>query len=196
MMTEKLIVANLAVFVLCAVSPRLSYLLAMIPSLVLRGWVWQFFTYMFVHGGVSHILFNMLSLYIFGRPVERELGSSEFLLCYCVVGTLSGIFSFLVYLLLGWNVMLLGASGAIYGVLLLFAVFYPYARIYVFGIIPVRAPLLILIYFLIELYGGLFGRYGGVSHLTHLGGLLFAALYCVVRLKINPIEVFRESLRR
>ncbi len=192
-MTEKLIIANLAVFVLCAAFPRLQYRLAMIPSFVLQGWIWQPFTYMFVHGGVSHILFNMLSLYIFGRAVEHRLGSNEFLLFYLVVGFGSGVLSFLIYLLLGWNVVLVGASGAIYGVLLLFAVFYPYARIYVFGIFPVRAPVLVLLYTAIELYSEVFGAIGGVSHLTHLGGLLVSFLYCLVRLRINPIDVFRDS---
>ena len=178
-MTEKLIVANLAVFVLCAAMPRLEYYLAMIPGFVLHGWVWQLFTYMFVHGGVSHIFFNMLSLYIFGRAVEYKLGS--------------GIFSFLVYVLMGWNVILVGASGAIYGVLLLFAVFYPYARIFVFGLLPVRAPVLVVVYTAIELYSEVFGVRGGISHLTHLGGLLVAYLYCLVRLRIDPIQVFRDS---
>lgn len=192
-MTEKLIVANLAVFVLCAAIPRLEYYLAMIPGFVLHGWVWQLFTYMFVHGGVTHIFFNMLSLYIFGRAVEYKLGSNEFLLFYLAVGLGSGIFSFLVYVLMGWNVILVGASGAIYGVLLLFAVFYPYARIFVFGLLPVRAPVLVVIYTAIELYSEVFGVRGGISHLTHLGGLLVAYLYCLVRLRIDPIQVFRDS---
>lgn len=191
-MTEKLIIANVAVFVLCAAFPRLNYYLAMIPSFVLyQGWVWQFFTYMFMHGGVSHLLFNMLSLYIFGRPVERQLGSREFLFAYLVIGTLSGITSFLIYYLLGWNVMLVGASGVLYGLLLLFAVFYPRATIYVFGLLPVRAPYLVAIYAVIELFSQVAGPYGSVSHLTHLGGLFWAFVYCLVRLKIKPRNMFR-----
>src|SRR5690554_457543 len=142
--------------------PRATIYLAMIPSLVLRGWLWQFVTYMFVHSGFSHILFNMLSLYIFGSMVEKRIGSKEFLLFYLLTGTLSGVVSFVSYVLAGTNVILVGASGAIYGVLLMFAVFFPYSVIYVFGILPVRAPILVIVYALIELYSQVFGRGGNI----------------------------------
>lgn len=193
--TEKLIIVNALVYLACMIVRNLEYYLALIPGFVLEGYVWQFFTYMFVHGSVSHLFFNMLSLYIFGTVVERELGSKEFLLFYCLVGLFGGIFSFVCYYIAGVNVMLVGASGAIYGVLLLFAVFFPYARIFIFGIIPVRAPVLIILYTAIELYSQVFALGGNVAHLTHLAGLLGAYLYCLARLKINPIKVFKESLR-
>jgi membrane associated rhomboid family serine protease len=174
--------------------PRATIYLAMIPSLVLRGWVWQFVTYMFVHSGFSHILFNMLSLYIFGSMVEKRIGSKEFLLFYLLTGTLSGVVSFVSYVLAGTNVILVGASGAIYGVLLMFAVFFPYSVIYVFGILPVRAPILVIVYALIELYSQVFGRGGNIAHLAHLSGLVIAYLYCRIRMRINPIEVFKRTL--
>jgi membrane associated rhomboid family serine protease len=174
--------------------PRATIYLAMIPSLVLRGWLWQFVTYMFVHSGFSHILFNMLSLYIFGSMVEKRIGSKEFLLFYLLTGTLSGVVSFVSYVLAGTNVILVGASGAIYGVLLMFAVFFPYSVIYVFGILPVRAPILVIVYALIELYSQVFGRGGNIAHLAHLSGLVIAYLYCRIRMRINPIEVFKRTL--
>jgi len=174
--------------------PRATIYLAMIPSLVLRGWLWQFVTYMFVHSGFSHILFNMLSLYIFGSMVEKRIGSKEFLLFYLLTGTLSGVVSFISYVLAGTNVILVGASGAIYGVLLMFAVFFPYSLIYVFGILPVRAPVLVIVYALIELYSQVFGRGGNIAHLAHLSGLVIAYLYCRIRMRINPIEVFKRTL--
>lgn len=174
--------------------PRATLYLAMIPSLVLHGWVWQFLTYMFVHGSFSHLLFNMLSLYIFGSMVERRIGSKEFLLFYLLTGILSGVASFVSYMLAGTNVILVGASGAIYGVLLMFAVFFPYSVIYVFGILPVRAPILVIVYALIELYSQVFGRGGNIAHLAHLSGLVVAYLYCRIRMRINPLEVFRRTL--
>ena len=193
--TLKLVIINALVYLLTAyLYPRSAYYLAMIPSFVLQGYVWQVFTYMFVHGGFSHLLFNMLSLFIFGSMVERRVGSKEFLLFYLLTGLFSGIVSFVSYLLAGTNVILVGASGAIYGVLLMFAVFYPYARIFIFGLIPVRAPLLVVLYTVIELYSQVFGRGGNVAHLTHLSGLLFAYLYCRIRMKINPVEVFKRTL--
>ncbi len=191
--TLKLIIINVLVFFLTEyLYPRSVYYLAMIPSFVLHGYVWQFFTYMFVHGGFSHVLFNMLGLYIFGSMVERRIGSKEFLLFYLLTGTLSGIFSFVAYLLAGVNVVLVGASGALYAVMLLFAVLYPYAVVYVFGLIPMRAPLLVAVYFVIELVSQLTGLNGGVAHLTHLAGLLFAYLYCLVRLRLNPVKEWRR----
>jgi membrane associated rhomboid family serine protease len=191
--TETLIIINVLVFLLTEfIYPRSVYYLAMIPSFVLHGYVWQLFTYMFVHGGFSHILFNMLGLYIFGSMVERRIGSKEFLLFYLLTGTLSGVFSFVAYLLAGTNVVLLGASGALYAVMLLFSVLYPYAVVYVFGVLPIRAPLLVVIYFLFELFSQMSGANGGVSHLTHLGGLLFAYIYCLVRLRLNPLQEWRR----
>lgn len=191
----KIVVINVILYLVTDILvPKATLYLAMIPSLVLRGWLWQFVTYMFVHGGFSHLLFNMLSLYIFGSMVERRIGSKEFLLFYLLTGTLSGVVSFVSYYVAGTNVILVGASGAIYGVLLMFAVFFPYSVIYVFGILPVRAPILVVIYALIELYSQVFGRGGNIAHLAHLSGLVIAYLYCRIRMRINPLEVFRRTL--
>ncbi|MDT4762597.1 rhomboid family intramembrane serine protease [Sphaerochaeta sp. PS] len=193
-LTLKLVIINALVYLLTSMLyPDSTYYLAMIPSLVLKGYVWQLFTYMFVHGGFSHLLFNMISLYLFGTMVEQRVGSKEFLLFYLLAGLFSGILSFVSYYLSGTNVILLGASGAIYGVLLMFAVFYPYARVFVFGLIPLRAPTLVIVYTAIELYSQVFSRGGDVAHLTHLSGLLFAYLYCRIRMNINPVDVFRRT---
>ena len=191
----KLVLINVLVYALTAfIYPRSAYYLAMIPSFVLGGYLWQPFTYMFVHGGFSHLLFNMLSLFIFGSMVEKRIGSKEFLLFYLLAGLFSGIVSFISYSLAGTNVILVGASGAIYGVLLMFAVFYPYSVIFVFGFIPVRAPILVILYAVIELSSQVFGRGGNVAHLTHLSGLVFGYLYCRIRTRINPIEFFKRTL--
>ncbi len=188
-----LIGINVLVFLLTEfIYPRSVYYLAMIPSFILNGYVWQFVTYMFVHGSFSHLFFNMLGLYIFGLVVERRVGSKEFLLFYLLTGTLSGIFSFGCYYLAQTNVVLVGASGALYAVMLLFTVLFPYAIIYVFGLIPMRAPFLVAGYFVIELVSQLTGYGGNVAHLTHLAGLLFAFLYCVVRMRMNPFKEWRR----
>ncbi len=193
--TLKLVVINALVYLLTAfLYPRSAYYLAMIPSFVLGGYLWQPFTYMFVHGSFNHLLFNMLSLFIFGSMVEKRIGSKEFLLFYLLTGLFSGIISFISYYLAGTNVILVGASGAIYGVLLMFAVFYPYSVIFVFGFIPVRAPILVILYAIIELSSQLFGSGGNVAHLTHLSGLVFGYLYCRIRMRINPTDVFKRTL--
>ena len=193
-----LIGINFLVFFITTLSPNVWRYLAMNPVFVVQGnhW-WQVVTYMFVHGGMSHIFFNMIGLFFFGTQVEKRLGSWEFLMFYLVVGTLAGLFSLAFYWFGGnYMVFLVGASGAIFGVLLAFATLFPSAMIYVFGIIPVRAPVLVMAYTVLELMSQVSGRRGNVAHLTHLAGFLFAFLYFQVRFGINPIRVFIDDLRR
>ncbi len=192
--TLKLIIINVLVFFLMQLNQGMYGYVALVPRLVFhRYWFWQLFTYMFVHANFNHILFNMLGLFIFGTPVERQLGSREFLLFYLLIGFLSGLFSFIVYVFSATNVILMGASGAIYAVLFAFAVLYPHARIFVFGILPIRAPLLVGIYTLMEVFNQLTGSGGGVAHLTHLAGFGFAYLYFIIRLRIHPFDQFRRG---
>ena len=173
---------------------RLTYYLSMIPGLVIKGWVWTFVTYMFVHGGFSHILFNMLALFIFGMQVERYMGSREFLLFYFVTGTLAGIFSFVMYYLTGsYMVILMGASGAVFAVELAYAIFFPQSIIYIWGILPLRAPVMVLGFTAIELFNSIFARNTGVAHLTHLAGFGFAWLYFLVRFGMNPWNRLRSG---
>jgi len=164
----------------------LTYVLSMIPVKVMQGWVWTFVTYMFVHGGFTHVLFNMLALFIFGTQVERYMGSREFLLFYFVTGVLAGVFSFGVFYFTAPYTPLLGASGAIFAVELAFAVFYPDSIIYLWGILPLRAPIMVLGFTAIELFYSIFGLNQSVAHLTHLAGFGFAWLYFVIRFRINP----------
>ena len=190
-----LIGLNLIVFMLNMLVPRSLYYLSMIPSFVLNGWVWQFTTYMFVHSGITHIAFNMLALFFFGQAVERRMGSREFLLFYLLTGTLAGVFSFIVYFLTGMNVVLLGASGAVYAVLFAYAAYFPDSRVFIMGIIPLKATTLVLLYTGIELFSQFTSVRSGVAHLTHLAGFGFAFLYFIIRLGINPIDSFRGSGR-
>jgi membrane associated rhomboid family serine protease len=134
--------------------------------------VWQLFSYMFLHGGFFHLFFNMFTLWMFGGEVERSLGSRQFLKYYMATGVGAGIFQ----LLANWGSpsIIIGASGAIYGVLLAFAVLFPNRLIMLFFIIPIRARTLILLYIGISLLLGLqssmFGTSDGVAHFAHLGG--------------------------
>jgi membrane associated rhomboid family serine protease len=161
--------------------------LALNPVLVMHGYVWQFASYMFAHGGVSHLVFNMLALFIFGTQVERQMGSREFLLYYMATGILAGIFSFVVYWLMGtYRVSLLGASGAIFAVQLAYAVFFPNAKIYIWGILPLRAPVMVLGFTAIEVFSSVFGLASGVAHLTHLAGFAFGWIYFLARFRMNP----------
>ena len=181
-------IANIVIFgITYFLFPRLLYVLSMSPVMIVyRHWYWQFVSYMFMHGSLWHLFFNMLALFMFGSPVERQIGSREFLLFYFLTGILSGVASFFYYCLAGsYGAVLLGASGAIYGVMLLFSVFFPSSVVLLFGFIPMRAPTLVLLYFCIEFFGSLFSS-GSVGHATHLFGLLFAFLYVLIRMRIKP----------
>ncbi len=196
--TMILILINAAVFVLAYfIVPTLFSYLAMTPALViLRNWWFQVFTYMFMHGSFWHLLFNMLGLFFFGVQVERRIGSNEFLLFYLLSGVVAGLFSLLVYWLTGaYAVSLVGASGAVFAVLLAFATYYPTARILLFGIVPIRAPVLVIGYAVLEIVSMFSRNRGNVAHLTHLAGFAIAYLYLVARLRINPVRVFLDSRR-
>ncbi|MDR2534871.1 MAG: rhomboid family intramembrane serine protease [Treponema sp.] len=182
-----LIGINILVFILQQISPAISYYAALNPVAVIHGQVWQFVTYMFAHGSINHLLFNMLGLFIFGTQVERYIGSSEFLLYYMLVGVLAGFFSFFVYLFTGNNwVFLLGASGALFAVQLAYATFFPDSIIYIFGILPLRAPFMVLGFTLITVVSLVIGINNGVAHLTHLAGFGFGWLYFLIRFGKNP----------
>lgn len=182
-----LIAANILVFALGYLIPSLPYYLALNPTFFLGGMLWQPLTYMFTHGSFDHLLLNMLGLVFFAPQIEREFGSREFLLFYLLTGLLSGLSSLGIYLAAGsMDVFLLGASGVVYAILLAYAVLFPESDIYVFGILPVRAPILVGLYALAEVADQLFGFQRSVSHLTHLSGLLFAWLYFLVRFGVNP----------
>ena len=190
--TMVLLVANVAMFLLMFLFPQVMRYLALTPVLVVqnRAW-WQVVTYMFVHAGTWHLLFNMLALYMFGAPLERHLGSAEFLLFYFVTGIGAGLATLAVNWYSGMGyIPVVGASGAIFGLLLAFAACFPDTRILFMFFIPMRAPVAVLVFAGIELFSMFTGSNAGVAHLTHLAGLLFGWLYLLVRLGINPARVF------
>ncbi|MCL2068008.1 MAG: rhomboid family intramembrane serine protease [Treponema sp.] len=165
----------------------LTLRLSMIPLAVMEGWVWTFVTYMFMHGNFSHIIFNMFGLYIFGVQVERQMGSREFLLFYFITGSLAGVFSFAVYYFTGnYVVALMGASGALFAVELAYAIFYPDSIIYIWGILPLRAPVMVLGFTALELVFSITRQSSGVAHLTHLAGFGFGWIYFLTRFGMNP----------
>jgi len=157
---------------------------SLFPALIKsNGWVWQMFTYMFLHGNFLHLFFNMYALYIFGKPVEERWGVKEFLFFYMFTGVGAGIITFL------WNVVknpfipTIGASGAIFGVILAFGLEFPEAVLLLFFVIPVKAKYAAVIFGGIELLMIITGSMKGIGHFTHLAGLLFGYIYYVIRIK-------------
>jgi membrane associated rhomboid family serine protease len=190
--TLTLIIINVAMYLLMMLVPRIFGYLALTPALVVRQRaIWQVFTYMFLHGGVWHILINMLVLFIFGSRLEQRLGSTEFLLYYFITGTGAGIATVIVNWYTGMAMIpVVGASGAIFGVMLAFATFFPDTTIFVNFFIPLPARIAVLVFTALEIFSLLFRRGSGVAHLTHLAGFVFGYFYFLIRIGVNPIRVF------
>jgi len=151
--------------------------------------IWQLFTYMFMHGGFTHILFNMFALWMFGMEIENLWGSKKFLYYYLLAGVAAGLFQlFLTPLLSGGSAVTIGASGAVYGVLIAFGMLFPDRHIYLYFLFPIRAKyligfLIILEFLLVDSAGS------NVAHLAHLGGALAGFLFIMLDKSIDsPVK--------
>ena len=205
-MTKNLLVINVLAFLATYVLQRsgidLNALLGLHFFKASNFHVYQFLTYMFLHGGFTHILFNMFALWMFGSVIERVWGPKKFLFYYIVCGVGAGIMQEMVqyvnyvvqlglaayeYVNMGgaqismdsyinmWTTI--GASGAVYGILLAFGMIFPNERLFIIPFpFPIKAKWLIVGYIAIELFSALSGPGDGVAHMAHLGGMLFGFL--------------------
>jgi membrane associated rhomboid family serine protease len=181
---KALIGANVLIFFAQSFIRAITDTLGLVPFLVVTNlWIWQLGTYMFLHGGLFHILFNMLALWMFGTELERIWGTRYFLKFYFVTGIGAGILTVLFSLLpfeasrqlYGSNVI--GASGAVYGLLLAYGLYFPDRPIYMYLVFPIPAKYFVMIMGAIAFYASFAGSGGGVANATHLGGLLVAYWY-------------------
>ncbi len=181
---------NVGVFVAMALVPPLgsffTQYFGLRPAAVLtRFWLWQPFTYMFLHGGFGHILLNMLVLWMFGVQLERLWGSRFFFRYYFITGIGAGLATIAIALLpFGFSdatylAVTIGASGAIYGLLMAFALYYPETPILMFFLFPVPAKYFVMIIGAIAFLS--VPRGGGVAHIAHLGGLVVGYFYLQLR---------------
>jgi membrane associated rhomboid family serine protease len=154
---------------------------------------WQLLTYMFMHGGFWHIFLNMFSLWIFGTELEHLWGSKRFLIYYLLCGLGGAVTNLLVAPLIGQGAPTVGASGAVFGVLLAFGVLFPDRPIYLYFLLPVRAKFFILGLIALELYTGITGTVDGIAHFAHLGGAAAGAVYLAAVLKVNLLGGFRKK---
>ena len=176
--------ANIGLFVASIIFPILTEDLGLIPQKVIESrWIWQPFTYMFLHGGIGHILFNMLGIWMFGVELERMWGTKFFLRYYAITGVGAAITTIVVALLpfdatsLSYVSNTIGASGALYGLLLAFALYYPDRPILMFMLFPLPAKYFVMVIggisFLLSATGGA----PTVAHVAHLGGMVFGYFY-------------------
>lgn len=175
---KNLIIANmvamLAQVLIPFIGPSASSpgVFSLVPPLVLP-WnfqIWRLGTYMFLHGGLSHLFWNMLALFMFGCAIERQWGTRSFYRYYFLCGLGGAAFSLIPY---GpfWSTPIIGASGAVYGILLAFGVLFPYREILVFLMFPVQARYLVTVFGFIAFVSSVSGG-EGVAHVVHLGGFV------------------------
>ncbi len=137
--------------------------------------VWQPITYMFLHGGLMHLAFNMLALWMFGGALESFWGTSYFLRYYFITGVGAGLCN--AVLTPGSQSAIIGASGAVYGLLAAYGLLFPNSLIFVWGLIPLRAKYLVLIFGGIEFLASIRPGVSPVAHLVHLGGMVIGVVY-------------------
>ncbi|MDQ8154558.1 MAG: rhomboid family intramembrane serine protease [Gemmatimonadota bacterium] len=169
---QRLLIANVAVFFVQLTAPGLVEPLVFVPMAVFTQ-PWTIVTYMFLHGGFTHLLFNMLGLFFFGPRVEARLGSPRFITLYFVAGISGALLSFVFASHSG----VIGASAGIFGVMLAFAHFWPREQIYIWGVLPVEARWLVVITTVLAIWSGMGGSRGGAADFAHLGGYLGAFVY-------------------
>jgi membrane associated rhomboid family serine protease len=167
----RLLFANVAMFLVSRAVPGTFAALALVPGLMpFRPWT--ALSYMFLHANLMHLVFNMLGLFFFGPRLEQRIGSARFLWLYLVSGFAGAVLS-----LATPNVPIVGASGAVFGVFLGFARYWPRSQVLIWGIIPVEARVLVVIMTALALLGGFGAGQRGVAHFAHLGGFIGGWLY-------------------
>jgi membrane associated rhomboid family serine protease len=192
---KALIAINIGGFLLTLIVPEMVLRLGLIPRDVVTGFrIWQPVTYMFLHGGVVHLLFNMLALWMFGTDLERMWGTRFFVRYYFVTGIGAAIVT-LLWTLTGlpyadslYNSPIIGASGAIYGLLLAYGLHYPHRTIFLF-LFPVPARYAVMIQGALAFMFSVGSSGSGVAHVAHLGGLLVGYLY--LKGRRGPLDELR-----
>lgn len=171
---RRLLIANAAIFLLMWISGSAGFLVdwfAFRPTRILTR-PWGALTYMFLHAGFWHVFINMLMLFFFGRPLERRWGSREFIKYYLLCG-LGGVALSFVF----QSSSIIGASAAVYGLMVAFAMTWPDAPIYIWGIFPVKAKWLAAFLFVVSTLSAFGGGGDGIAHFAHLGGLVTGFVY-------------------
>lgn len=194
---KNIIIINIIMFIATLINQEFMFeRFALFPIGTYFFRPWQLITHMFMHGGFWHIFFNMYTLFFFGVVLERVWGSKKFLLYYFVTGLGAAACHLGVMYLQGvdYNLPTVGASGAVYGVLLGYGMLFPNNRITMLFPFPVtlKAKWFVLIFGGIELVTGIFDTSSGIAHFAHLGGMLFGILLILYWKKRNKLYEWVE----
>ena len=194
---KMIVISNVVAFLASLAVPVMIVQLGVVPAAVLeKGAVWQLVSYMFLHGGVGHLLMNMLSLWMFGTELERRWGTRFFTKYYFVTGIGAAVITLL------WSIsplpladqlyysVMIGASGAVYGVLLAYGLTFPHREIYLYFLFPIQAKYFVMIVGAVTFLSSMGAAGGGVAHTAHLGGLLVGYVY-LKGLRWRPLDEIR-----
>lgn len=190
---KAIIYTNVAIFVAVVFMGALVDWIGLIPQVVLtQGYLWQVVTYQFVHANAIHILINMLSVWMFGVDLERRWGTVAFTKYYLIVGTTAGVATLVVSLLpftwaaTSYEAITIGASGAVYGLMMAWAIVFPHRTVHLFGIFPLTARVFVLIVGALSMSQAMAGSDSNVAHVAHLGGLVAGWLYLKTPVQRTP----------
>ena len=187
---KMLIITSVVVFLVNLIVPALTIRLGLVPAAVFGSLaIWQPVTYLFLHGDVMHILFNMLALWMFGTELERTWGTRFFIKYYFITGIGAAATTLLMATVSDavYYSVTVGASGAIYGLLLAYGLYFPNRPIFLYFIFPIPAKYFVMIIGAIAFVSSFGGPGGGIAHTAHLGGLVVGYLY-LTGLKSRPLD--------
>jgi len=171
-----MIACGLVFFQQLLTGDKVNFIFGLVPAMVWRDFFfWQLGSYIFLHGDLFHMLFNLLALFMFGCELERVWGSRFFLKYFFVTGVGAGICT--ACFTPSVTIPTIGASGAIFGILLAYALYYPNRIVYLNFLFPIKIKYLVLIYGIITFWFSFSGTGGGVAHIAHLGGMIFGFVY-------------------
>lgn len=172
-----LLIATVAGFLISKlVGPQIDDLFGLVPQHTLFDrWIWQPFTYLFLHGSIWHLIFNLFALWMFGMPVEAQWGEIEFLKYYFLCGFGGALAT--IALTPHSSIPVIGSSASVYGMLVAFAMLYPDAVVYLYFLIPVKAAHMAILFGALEFFAGASGSTPGIARFAHLGGMITGYLY-------------------
>jgi membrane associated rhomboid family serine protease len=183
---RRLLALNVLAFLITSASDGLINQFVLVPALILER-PWTVLTYQFLHAGGVHLLFNMVGLFFFGPRLEARIGSGHFIRLYLLSGICGAALS-----LFTPNVAIVGASGAVFGVLFGFARYWPRERIYIWGVIPIEARILVILLAGLAIFGGFSGG-GNVAHFAHLGGFVGGWAYLFILERNSRARKFQKK---
>ncbi len=204
---KTLIISNVVVFLLMILSQNFTIGGANLYNVLMRYFAlmpfgtglflpWQLVTYLFMHGGLFHLFFNMFILWMFGMELENMWGSKKFLTFYLLCGAGAGLIHLFISPIFSGMAPTIGASGAVYGVLLAFAMMFPDRMIFLYFLFPVKAKYFVGFLIILGLFMGISGTRDGIAHFAHLGGAFIAFLYIMADRDRIPVKRWLSNFKR